>query len=146
MILGQSAVTAAVMALDRQQDPQDLPYDLLRARLLSDGQVLEFQSPASTNAHWDKSKLQGLSLTMTKRSCMAIGAKAPPQATSLDQATSTMETRAHKNVRPALWHRFPSLVAMKCDSPTRPIAIALPKSTLKSHMQTERRRPSSTKR
>ncbi len=60
MILGQSAVTAAVMALDRQQDPQDLPYDLLRARLLSDGQVLEFQSPASTNAHWDKSKLQGI--------------------------------------------------------------------------------------
>ncbi len=60
MILGQSAVTAAVMALDRQQDPQDLPYDLLRARLLSDGQVLEFQSPASTQAAWDKSKLQGI--------------------------------------------------------------------------------------
>jgi hypothetical protein len=41
MILGQSAATAAVLALDAKIPVQDLPYDKLRARLLADGQVLE---------------------------------------------------------------------------------------------------------
>ena len=41
MILGQSAATAAVMAIDSNIDVQDVPYDKLRARLLADGQVLE---------------------------------------------------------------------------------------------------------
>jgi hypothetical protein len=42
MILGQSAATAAVMALDGKMAVQDVPYAKLRARLLADGQVLEF--------------------------------------------------------------------------------------------------------
>lgn len=42
MILGQSAATAAVMALDGKMAVQDVPYEKLRARLLADGQVLEF--------------------------------------------------------------------------------------------------------
>jgi hypothetical protein len=46
MILGQSAATAAVMAIDGKMDVQDVPYDKLRARLIADGQVLEF-APAS---------------------------------------------------------------------------------------------------
>lgn len=46
MILGQSAATAAVLALDGGIAVQDVPYDQLRARLLADGQVLEFASPA----------------------------------------------------------------------------------------------------
>ncbi len=41
MILGQSAATAAALALDAGIAVQDLPYDVLRARLLADGQVLE---------------------------------------------------------------------------------------------------------
>lgn len=41
MILGQSAATAAVIAIDRGLAVQDVPYDALRARLLADGQVLE---------------------------------------------------------------------------------------------------------
>jgi hypothetical protein len=44
MILGQSAATAAVMALDGKIDVQDLPYEKLRARLLADGQVLEYKA------------------------------------------------------------------------------------------------------
>jgi len=43
MILGQSAATAAVMAIEAGQAVQDVPYDKLRERLLADGQVLEFQ-------------------------------------------------------------------------------------------------------
>lgn len=42
MILGQSAATAAVMAAERGIAVQDLPYADLRARLVADGQVLEY--------------------------------------------------------------------------------------------------------
>jgi hypothetical protein len=41
MILGQSAATAAVMAIDSKIAVQDVPYAALRTRLLADGQVLE---------------------------------------------------------------------------------------------------------
>ena len=40
MILGQSAATAAVLAIEANQAVQDVPYAKLRARLLQDGQVL----------------------------------------------------------------------------------------------------------
>ena len=43
MILGQSAATAAVIAIDAKIAVQDVPYDKLRARLLADGQVLEYK-------------------------------------------------------------------------------------------------------
>jgi hypothetical protein len=53
MILGQSAATAAVMALDAGQAVQDVPYAKLRERLLADGQVLEASAEvmASTASH-----------------------------------------------------------------------------------------------
>ena len=41
MILGQSAATAAALAIDASCAVQDLPYPTLRKRLLADGQVLE---------------------------------------------------------------------------------------------------------
>ena len=41
MILGQSAATAAAMAMDENISVQDLSYDVLRAQLLEDGQILE---------------------------------------------------------------------------------------------------------
>ncbi len=40
MILGQSAATAAVMAIDDGLPVQDVPYAKLRERLLKDGQIL----------------------------------------------------------------------------------------------------------
>ncbi|MCW5978790.1 MAG: FAD-dependent oxidoreductase [Bryobacteraceae bacterium] len=46
MILGQSAATAAAMAIDGGIAVQDVPYDKLRARLLADGQVLELKRAA----------------------------------------------------------------------------------------------------
>jgi len=45
MILGQSAATAAAMAIDDDTAVQDVPYDELRARLEEDGQVLEYDGP-----------------------------------------------------------------------------------------------------
>ena len=41
MILGQSAATAACMAIDSNIAVQDVPYDQLRTRLLADGQILK---------------------------------------------------------------------------------------------------------
>jgi len=40
MILGQSAATAAALAMDAGQSVQDVPYEKLRERLMADGQVL----------------------------------------------------------------------------------------------------------
>ena len=48
MILGQSAATAAVMAIDGKLAVQDVPYAALRDRLAADGQVLEHASSKET--------------------------------------------------------------------------------------------------
>jgi hypothetical protein len=45
MVLAHSAATAASIALDRGIAVQDVPYAELRARLLKDGQVLEYSPP-----------------------------------------------------------------------------------------------------
>lgn len=47
MILGQSAATAAVFAMEDGLAVQDVPYAKLRARLLQDGQILEYTGPVS---------------------------------------------------------------------------------------------------
>jgi len=47
MILGQSAATAAAMAIDAGIPVQDVPYARLRERLLRDGQILDHQAPAA---------------------------------------------------------------------------------------------------
>lgn len=41
MILGQSSAAAAVLAIDRKRSVQDVPYSVLRAKLLAEGQILE---------------------------------------------------------------------------------------------------------
>jgi hypothetical protein len=41
MILGQSATTVGVMAIDAGTAVQDVEYEALKERLLKDGQVLE---------------------------------------------------------------------------------------------------------
>jgi hypothetical protein len=50
MILGQSAATAAVLAIDAKLAVQDVPYAKLRERLLKDGQVLNYSEPATAKA------------------------------------------------------------------------------------------------
>ncbi len=47
MILGQSAATAAAMAIDDEVNVQDVNYERLRERLLEDGQVLTTEHDAS---------------------------------------------------------------------------------------------------
>ena len=50
MILGQSAATAAALALEQKVELHDLPYELLRARLVADGQILEWSPPPARPA------------------------------------------------------------------------------------------------
>ena len=49
MILGQSAATAAVLAIDDKVDVQDVAYAKLRKRLLNDRQVLEYLGPTGVS-------------------------------------------------------------------------------------------------
>jgi hypothetical protein len=63
MILGQSAATAASMAIDAGLSVQEVPYGKLRERLLKDGQVLETPPSAKTSAGKggvDATKLAGV--------------------------------------------------------------------------------------
>jgi hypothetical protein len=46
MILGQSAATAAMLALSASSAVQQVPYSTLRTRLLADGQLLQWPPPA----------------------------------------------------------------------------------------------------
>jgi hypothetical protein len=60
-ILGQSAATAAVLALDDGVDVQQVDYRKLRERLLKDKQVLDWTGPARPGAI-DARKLAGIVL------------------------------------------------------------------------------------
>jgi hypothetical protein len=64
MILGQSAATAAIMAIDAGIAVQDVPYEKLKERLLKDGQVLHYTGPVSAGGKsgLDPDKLPGLVL------------------------------------------------------------------------------------
>ncbi len=59
MILGQSAATAAVQAIDDGVAVQDIDYEKLRKRLLADGQVLEY-TPTHAGNGIDPTKLPGI--------------------------------------------------------------------------------------
>jgi hypothetical protein len=43
MLLGQSAATAAVIAIDTKKDVQKIDYAKLRERLVADGQRLDYK-------------------------------------------------------------------------------------------------------
>jgi len=54
MILGQSAGALAVLAIDRNSSIQDVPYDVLKERLIEAGQVLQYDSPNTSRLSLDK--------------------------------------------------------------------------------------------
>ncbi|MDR2863269.1 MAG: FAD-dependent oxidoreductase [Puniceicoccales bacterium] len=64
MVLGQSAATAAVLALDENVEVQKLDYEKLRKRLLADGQRLADPRPlfAKNSPHVDRRTLKGVVL------------------------------------------------------------------------------------
>ncbi len=60
MVLGQSAATAASMAIDADLAVQDVPYSHLRERLLEDGQVLDLPPAAKPKVLITSDKLPGI--------------------------------------------------------------------------------------
>lgn len=61
MVMGQSAGTAAVLAIDQQTTVQKIDYERLKAQLLKDGQVLDFETaPLPAEGSVSKSKLEGI--------------------------------------------------------------------------------------
>lgn len=65
MILGQSAATAAVHAIDANVAVQDIDYGKLRERLLADGQILEYVPKSSGNGI-PADKLKGIVIDDSK--------------------------------------------------------------------------------
>jgi hypothetical protein len=59
MILGQSAATAAVLAIEQGVRVQDVPYPKLRERLLKDGQVLQHASAGGSAVVFHRDALTG---------------------------------------------------------------------------------------
>lgn len=59
MVLGQSAATGAVQAIDAGVSVQRVDYEKLKARLLADGQILAWTGPATVKG-LDPSKLAGV--------------------------------------------------------------------------------------
>lgn len=60
MVLGQSAATAASMAIDGKSAVQDVDYSKLREKLLADHQVLEWQGPRNQPGGTSISSLGGV--------------------------------------------------------------------------------------
>lgn len=60
MILGQSAATAAVLAIESSAAVQAVPYAALRERLLADGQVLALPPGATPREGFTSSSLPGI--------------------------------------------------------------------------------------
>jgi hypothetical protein len=65
MILGQSAATAAILALESDISLQALPFDSLRKRLLKDGQVLDLPPNVQKKELISKASLPGMVLDDT---------------------------------------------------------------------------------
>lgn len=65
MVLGQSAATAAVLAMESDVDLQSLPFAALRERLLKDGQVLDLPPDAKKKMLTSKASLAGVVLDDT---------------------------------------------------------------------------------
>ncbi len=63
MVLGQSAATAAGLAIERGTSVQAIDYDALKERLMASGQVLDFVAPPAASGHGiSKAALAGLVL------------------------------------------------------------------------------------
>lgn len=60
MILGQSAATAAVMAIESGKIVQEIPYAELKARLVADGQVLDLPAEALPREFLTSNSLPGI--------------------------------------------------------------------------------------
>ena len=76
MILGQSAATAAVLAIEANQPVQDVAYEQLRQRLIADGQILQFDGPSGAGVSAKKFSGVVIDDTQAERSGNWLGSAA----------------------------------------------------------------------
>lgn len=74
MILGQSAATAAVLAMEDRIAVQEVSYDKLRERLLKDKQVLEYAAPPKFGAI-DLKSLKGIVVDDEEAVCVGFNTR-----------------------------------------------------------------------
>ena len=97
MVLGQSAATAAALAIDANTSVQKVDYAKLRERLLADKQVLEWTGPRPTPPHRSQEAAgRRASTTMPPRR-KAIGARATRSAATSARSTCTTTTSTKAN-------------------------------------------------
>ncbi|MBL8811587.1 MAG: FAD-dependent oxidoreductase [Planctomycetaceae bacterium] len=72
MILGQSAATAAVLAMNGNMDLQDVPYAKLREQMLKDNQVLDLPPQTTAKPLVAKDKLPGFVLDNSDAKVMGV--------------------------------------------------------------------------
>jgi len=89
MVLGQSSATAAVHAIEQNTTLQQIDYAKLKARLLADGQVLDFESPpVPETTHFSKEQIGGIVVDDNDA-----------QRTGFDTQASTMSGYVHEGYR-----------------------------------------------
>ncbi len=76
MVLGQSSATAAALAIDAKTTVQNIDYNQLKARLLADKQVLDFESPPVVDrAGMTKQDLGGIVVDDTEAELVGFGSE-----------------------------------------------------------------------
>ncbi|MEZ6108432.1 MAG: hypothetical protein R3B96_20620 [Pirellulaceae bacterium] len=130
MVLGQSAATAAHLALEQQCDVQEIDIAVLQERLLADGQILQWQAAGGV----DPARLPGIVLDDSKAITVENGRPAPRSLPSSlpTTGTTTMVAETTRLVARALRNqprRRPLILAtrstdaIKSRSATSPIPI-----------------------
>lgn len=113
-ILGQSAATAACLAIDAKIDVQDLPYEKLKTKLLEDKQVLESKDAVPSLPALDPKKMAGVVIDDIQAIKKVLGAKVPPSLALLAMAISMMVMKGMVlNLFPSK-QSFPQMELMKC--------------------------------
>ena len=99
MVLGQSAATAAVLALDGNVAVQDVDYAKLKEKLLRDGQILDWTGPRREGGI-DARKLAGIVVDDARPSARASSRRAARSRPSSATAIATTATRPRPAVGP----------------------------------------------
>lgn len=102
MILGQSAATAAVLALESDVELQALPFAALRTRLLNDGQVLDLPPGVQKQEIISKASLQGIVMDDTDAELTGIWTHSASSAKYVG-SDYIHDSHAEKGVKSVKW-------------------------------------------
>ncbi len=103
MVMGQSAATAAVLAIDGKTTVQAIDYAKLKERLLADKQVLDFDSPPIVDRPTvTKKDLGGIVVDDTEAELTGFASEGSTTPALSGKVITTTATQAKANSEPAL--------------------------------------------